>query len=175
MRKSIVFSIVLSTLLLAGCNIHYIQSAEEFRQYFRDSKSKSVKIDSFVVRRDFNQVARTMKKMANKCLRGRVKTVASGYGSHQVLIDRFTPTVRISRNKAELHFQIAHESGVYSPGKVPKNGFYVLVADATRVGRNKTRIDMYLPPRSYKNVIKAIKGWTKGTNYGCPDLTKVHG
>jgi hypothetical protein len=56
--------------------------------------------------------------------------------------------------------------------KEPEGGYYLMVFDAIRAGKNTTRIDYYGPSRGQDTMVKAIKGWANGENVGCPDLTK---
>ena len=54
----------------------------------------------------------------------------------------------------------------------PPAGHYLLVLDATPIGKNKSKIDFYGPKMGFDTMITAVKNWTKGKNLGCPDLTK---
>ena len=47
----------------------------------------------------------------------------------------------------------------------------MLVADAIKAGKNKTKVTMYYASVGSDSIVKAIKRWAKGKK-GCPDLTK---
>jgi hypothetical protein len=57
-------------------------------------------------------------------------------------------------------------------GKAPEGGDYYVVADATPLDRNRTRIDIYRPSIGANTLVRAITGWATGENVGCPDMTK---
>lgn len=85
---------------------------------------------------------------------------------------KYNPTVIHTKKRAELHLQQVHEKGVMNVSKVPPMGYYLMVVDAVPISKNETRIDYYGPSMGVDTITKAIKGWAKGTNMGCPDLTK---
>lgn len=167
-RKSLI-SLCLA-LLLAGCAIKHPQNAAEFRKEIPGATFGSKQ--SFEVNRSFDQVSNTFNKMAPKCLHKRVQSTSSGYMYSQVIVTDYNPTVIIGKNRTELHLQQDHIQGVMNVSKKPEGGYYLMVIDAEPLGKNKTRIDMYVPSIGYDHVVAAIKDWATGTNVGCPDLTK---
>lgn len=168
---SIVFSILTILTFLSGCAIGpHPQNAAEFRKALPGSMFG--KKDTFIVKRKFEHVANSFKKMAPKCLSKRVKSVSSGYMHHSVVVTDYKPTVVKKKNKVELHLQQDHIQGVMNVTKKPKGGYYMLVTDAFRAGKNKTKIEMYYASIGSDTIVKAIKGWASGKK-GCPDLTKL--
>lgn len=161
---------VLAIALLSGCGIKHPQTAEEFRKAVPGAFMGEV--ESFEVNRSFRAVAKSFKKRAPKCLNVRIKTVSQTHMSYQVIVTKYTPTVIVTKDRAELHVQEHHEQGVMKVSEMPKNGYYLVVADATPVGKKKTRIDLYRPSMGHDVMIKAIKGWATGKSKGCPDLAK---
>ena len=172
MRNSpLVLSFIALLVFLSGCAIGpHPQNASEFRKALPGSMFG--KKESFTVKRKLRDVAKSFKKMAPKCLRKRVKSTSSGYMHHQVVVTDYTPTVVKKKNKVELHLQQDHIQGVMNVTKKPKGGYYMLVTDAFKVGKNKTKIDMYYASMGSDSIIKAIKGWANGKK-GCPDMTKL--
>lgn len=169
--KFSVFIVMLSGIsLLSGCAGKMPQTANEFRQMAPGATFGGK--ETFEVNRSVGNVAGTFKKMANKCLSKRVQMVESGYMYHHVVVTKYTPTVKVSKNRAELYLQYEHEQGVMKVYEMPKNGYFLMVMDATGTGKNKTRIDFYRPSVGHQNIIEALKGWATGKNVGCPDLTK---
>lgn len=170
MQNRLGLSTFLVTALLSGCAVHQPQTADEFRSVAPGATFG--KHDSFSVKRRFDDVAKTFETQAYKCLDQRIQMTESGYKYHHVVVTKYTPTVLISENSAELHLQFEHEQGVVAVSEMPEKGYYLMVADATRVDENTTQIDMYRPSVGHQAVVTAVKGWATGENLGCPDMTK---
>lgn len=169
--NKLLFTLAIAAILTSGCAIHHPQSAEEFRQAAPGAFMG--KKETFEVNRAFKDVARTFQKKAPQCLNVRVKTVSQTTTSYQVLVTKYKPTVLVSNQRAELHIQQHHESGVINVSKEPEGGYYLVVTDAYPISKNKTKIVMYRPSMGFDVMIKAIKGWASGQNTGCPDMTKI--
>jgi len=171
MKRSVLTIFALLGVLLSGCAMKYPQTAAEFRRDI--PKSSFGEVESYTVKRSFNKISATFKKQAHKCLSKRITSTSSGYMHYQVIVTAYKPTLRLGKNKLELHLQQHHESGVLNIQKMPKGGYYYLVADASRVNARKTKIDLYYPSMGSDVIIKAIKDWVTGKNVGCPDMTKM--
>jgi len=170
MNNLIIRSLLLSCMFLAGC-VSHPQTAEEFRVAVPGAFMG--KVETFEVDRSFSTISNTMKRKAPECLDVTIKTTSQTTTSYQVIVTNYNPTVIVTDQRAELHLQQVHEQGVINVSKVPENGYYMLVMDATPISSNKTRIDMYRPSMGFDVLIKALKGWATGDNVGCPDLTKI--
>lgn len=157
--------------LLAACAMHYPQTAQEFREA-APGAFMAQKL-TFKVNRPWRAVARTFKARAPECLSGSVRTVSQSSSSYQNTVAVYKPTVVIGKRMVELSLQRHYASGVLVPGKEPPGGLYMLVADATPVGRHTTRIDIYGPSHGADPLIRAIRGWATGRELGCPDMTKI--
>ena len=92
--------------------------------------------------------------------------------SYQVIVTTYKPTVLVSADKAELHVQQHHAQGVLNVTKEPEGGYYLLVADASPINENRTKVDFYRPSMGHNVLVKATKGWATGENVGCPDFSK---
>ena len=169
--KYLIIPVAAALVSLSGCATHHPQTAEEFRQAAPGAFMG--KKETFEVDRSFKDVARTFQKKAPQCLNVRVKTTSQTTTSYQVIVTRYKPTVKVSSQRAELHVQQHHESGVLKVTKEPEGGYYLVVTDAYPVTKNKTRIVIYRPSMGFDVMIKAIKGWASGKNTGCPDMTKI--
>ena len=156
--------------LLAACAVQHPQNAEEFRQYVPGATFG--KVQTFEANRPFREVAKTFRAKAPECLEVAVRTVETGATSNINVLTTYTPTVVVSEKRAELHVQRSLKGNVIVPGKPPEGGDYYLVADATPLDRNRTRIDIYAPSIGANTLIRAVTGWATGENLGCPDLTK---
>lgn len=169
MRRTVLSTILIFILFLFGC-ASMPQTAEEFRKALPGAFMG--KVETFEVNRPFMDVAKTFQTMSPKCLDVRVKTISDTYQSHQVIVAKYTPTVIVTEEKAELYVQERHEAGVLAVRKEPEKGHFLMVVDAIPLDRNRTQITMYRPSKGRDVMVKAIKGWATGENVGCPDLTK---
>jgi hypothetical protein len=161
---------VLATSLFAGCAVRHPQTAAEFRAAAPGATFG--KKESFVVDRRFDEVAATFQEQAPKCLDTRIKMVESGHMYHHVVVTKYTPTILVSDDSAELHLQFIHEQGVMKVSEMPAKGYYLMVADASAMAGNRTQIDLYRPSIGYDTIVRAVKGWATGDQIGCPDLTQ---
>jgi hypothetical protein len=156
--------------LLAACAVPHPQNAEEFRQYVPTATFG--KVQSFEARRPFRDVAKTFQAKAPECLNIAVRTVETSSTSNINVLTTYKPTVVVNEKRAELHVQRTLKGNVIVPGKPPEGGDYFLVADATPLDRNRTRVDIYSPSMGATTLVRAVTGWATGENVGCPDMTK---
>lgn len=156
--------------LLGACAIQHPQNADEFRQFV--PTSSFAKIESFEANRPFRDVAKTFQAKAPECLNTAVRTIERTSTSSMNILTTYKPTVVVTQQRAEVHVQRTLKGNVIVPGKVPEGGDYFIVADATPLDRNRTRIDIYAPKMGSSTLIRAITGWATGENVGCPDMTK---
>lgn len=154
----------------SGCAGKMPQTAEEFRQVVPGAMFG--KIDTFEVNRPFKEVAATFQQMAPKCLNMRIESRSYGNKSAQYVVSRYTATVVVATGKAELHLQERHEKGVIAVYKEPENGHYMMVVDAIPIDAKRTKIVTYHFSVGKEALRTAVAGWAKGTDSGCPDLTK---
>jgi len=160
----------LAVLAAAGCSMQMPQNADEFRQQLPGAFMGSVQ--TFESNRSLRDIGRTFQSRAPECLSVRIRTVSQTSTSYQNIVATYKPTVLVTEKRAEIHLQRHYERGVITPGKEPDGGHYMLVADATPLDRNKTRIDIYGPKMGADAIIRAISAWAKGESTGCPDMTK---
>jgi hypothetical protein len=157
--------------LFWGCAQNYPQNAQEFRQMVPGAFMG--KQQSFEANRPLRDIAKTFEARAPECLNVSVRTVSQSATSYQNILATYKATVVSTPEKAELHLQRHYQRGVIVAGKEPPGGLYMLVADATPIGKSKTRIDIYSPSVGADVLIRAITGWATGQNLGCPDMTKT--
>jgi hypothetical protein len=170
MNYRVLLTTLITTVSLSGCVGHMPQTADEFRKELPGAFLGEV--EKFDVNRSYTDIGKTFQKMAPKCLDVRIKSTSQSSTSYQVVVTKWHPTVKITKQKTELHIQQLHEQGVMNVYKVPPNGYYMMVVDATPTGKNKSQVTMYRSSVGNETLIKAIKGWASGKNLGCPDLTK---
>ncbi|HZW12887.1 MAG TPA: hypothetical protein VFF81_06820 [Noviherbaspirillum sp.] len=158
-----------STTLLSAC-ISLPQTPAEVREAGKTG-STFFTLESIEVQRPFPEVARTFAKKAPECLEFALTSTSKpvfGIGSQTSTYAWGKPTLRIDKDKAELHFQ---GKFVNMLGKVPPDGWYYMVADAYPLSKNKTKVDIYWARAPL--VVEAVKGWATGENLGCPDPTQI--
>ena len=165
MNRTRVLAVIFVTLL-SGCG-GYAMTAAEFREQVK--KSSMATRETFEVKRPFAEVVRTFQKKAPECLSFSLVSTTQptiGYASSHVYA-KAKPTVVISANKAELHFQVKLQGDMLTE---PPGGAYYLVADTYPVSKDRTRVDIY---RGRSAVIaQAIRAWASGDDQGCPDPTR---
>ena len=163
-------SAALALCLAAAC-AQMPQTAEEFRKAVPGAMM--AKTDRYEVNRPLREVAATFRRKAPECLNMTVRTVSRTSTSYQNILTQYTATVIVSGERAELHVQQEHKTGVIYPSKPPAGGPYILVADALAQPGGRTVVQFYGPSRGYDVLYRAIQGWASGANLGCPDLTKI--
>lgn len=157
-------------LFFNGCSIHHPQTAEEFRLGVPTAFLGGV--ETFEVDRSYKDIGKTFQKKAPQCLGVTIESVSQSSTSYSRIVTTYNPSVQITDKRAELHLQQEYKSGVMTVSKVPPGGYYIFVVDATPIGKNKSKVDIYGPTMGYDTLIRAFKGWATGKNMGCPDLTQ---
>ena len=168
MNTPYLFCATLVGTLLSGCVGHMPQSADEFRTELPGAFMGEV--EKFEVNRSYTDIGKSFQKMAPKCLDVRIKTTSQTNMSYQVIVTKWNPTVKITDQKAELHIQQLHEQGVLNVYEAPEKGYYTMVVDAIPTGNNSSQVVMYRASVGNKTLNKAIRGWARGENIGCPNL-----
>jgi hypothetical protein len=158
-----------SAFALAACAQHP-QNAEEFRQLV--PTSSFARVQTFEANRPFREVAKSFQAKAPECLNIAVRTRETSATSSVNILTTYKPTVVVTEKRAEVHVQRSFKGNVIVPGKPPEGGDYFVVADATPLDRNRTRVDIYAPKMGSGTLVRAITGWATGENVGCPDMTK---
>lgn len=161
---------VVAVLLLQAC-APMPQTAEEFRK--AAPGAFMAKTESYEVNRALREVAAAFRRKAPECLNVEVRTVSQTTTSYQNILTAYKPTVLVTPERAELHVQQLHKTGVIYPSKPPEGGTYLVVADAYPLAGNRTRIQLFGPAKGYDVLYRAIRGWATGDNLGCPDMTKI--
>ena len=170
MKRTLTLATLALAALLAGCVTSHPQNARDFRAAVPGAFM--AKVEKYEVSQPYEQVAARFQKMAPKCLDVTVKTTSRTNTSYQVIVTDYKPTVIVGKERAELHVQEHHAQGVMKVTAEPQGGYYLMVVDAIKAGKDKTRIEYYGPSTGYETMVRAIKGWASGENVGCPDLTK---
>lgn len=167
--------IVLVSGLASGCATAPMpQTAEEYRQIVAKDEIFGTLFETYEVNQPYSKVAATLKAKAKECLDLKLAFEQCIKRSCQDFDVFYTPTVLSQARKTELHVQWRRtpENAIYTNGKPPAKGPYILVADAVPAGNGKTRMNIYTTKHVYTLLPPAIKHWASGTNMGCPNLAQ---
>ena len=169
-RRTLAVWIPALALCSSAC-FHMPQTADEFRQAV--PRSFSAKHQSYEVERDYRKVAAALQRRGPQCLNVSVEVTSRGHGSSSHWIDHYKPTVVVGKQRTELHLQQHKEMKMLiKPHKEPEGGYYMLVVDAERLGRNRVKVDMYAPRLGYDHLVEAVDAWIRGTHDLCPDMAE---
>jgi len=170
-KKRFYLASAAAVLLFAGCSTP--QTPEEYRAAVR--KYPLLSVDTMQIDRPLSEVTKDFKTRAPECLNIRVSNLeANGMSDSQVVtrvIKEYHASVVENPGKTELYVQETNIQGVHTIGKRPKDGFFVMVADAVAVGDNKTELTLYHPTLD-KPIGPAVEGWATGKNLDCPFQAK---
>jgi hypothetical protein len=148
-------------------------SPNEFREAV--GKSSLAVVQSVDADKPYRQVADTLRKKAQECLTVTAHSSGPVFQGNTVVTEHsrttYKPTVTETEGRTELAVQA--DFGNSTPlQKPPKDGFYVLVADATPAGTNATRITIYRGSLGKaKEIDNAIRAWARGESTACPNLS----
>jgi hypothetical protein len=170
LRKTSQVALIALAFAVAGCGMAP-KNAQEFRQATRDGVRLGLtSMETFEVERPLREVSSTLRRKASECLNVSVNWSATNtYGNTRSGVHTYKPTFLANADKAELHLQRKRSGGGDVDVGAPADGFYDVVVDAIPVSPKRTRIEIY---QGDKLMRTALRGWAKGDNLGCPDLTK---
>ncbi len=163
--------IVIAAVAVSGCvtSSSIPMNAGEFRSVIKRD-SKYVGKESYEVPVSMDRVVANLSKLAPKCFNTTVKTTASNaFGRVGKSYFHYKATVIPGKAKAEVHVQRYNEGDEVFL-KMPKDGIYTVVADASKLSHNKTRVDVYYDKTFGTPVAEAIKGWAHNKKLKCPVL-----
>ena len=172
MKYAISMLFILSAFLFSGCSMKQAQTAQEFR--LMAPKSSYGAHDTITVKNSYSSVVNNFKKKTKKCLTVELLlTTTNQYGQtmgEQTL--SYTPTLVVGKSKSELSLQKNVSGDGMIMGKVPDKGMYILVADITPAGKNKTRLDIYRNTYGTEIIVDAVNNWATGKSLACPAWPK---
>ena len=163
-------SLALAAALLSGCAMNYPQTREEFRQGLVSSDSSFKFIDTYVAKRRFEDLVKSLKENVQQCFNQDVTTTRTQGGMTTMnQTDEWRTTIEvINRNRAEITTQMAMK-GAFVPAKVPPGGFYVTAVDIERLTPSSTKLSYYGSTSSgSKERWDLIKQWSDGKPTPCP-------
>jgi hypothetical protein len=171
MRLLSIASIVLLQLHLSGCagTGGAPMTAEDFRMASIGAADSEV--ETFEVDRSFDSVVSTFRRKAPECLDKTVRTAPRMSGGEAV-VSKWTPTLIVGADKAELHIQRLYEQGVVRERGEPAKGQFMMLVDIVPASMKKTRIEIYRPTQGVHTLLRGVRSWATGKDIVCPDLSK---
>jgi hypothetical protein len=167
MRK---FALVLGiSVLLSGCASMDPQTRDEYRTAVDGGRPFSMK-ESFVTKRGFDEVVRTLRQKSDECFNVNIKTTRKQDGmTTMATTDEVRTVIRVVNSKrAELTMQ-TNPKGIVMLNKVPEGGFYRMAIDIDRLTAGTTRLTYYGSSTDHgKRRLAVIKQWSDGKQAGCP-------
>jgi len=160
----------MAAAVLSGCAMNYPQTREEFRQQIVASDSRFKFIDTYVAKRRFDDVVKSLQANVVQCFDQNVTTTrAQGGITTMNQTDEWRSSVRVvNRNRAEVTTQMAMK-GAIVPGKVPPGGLYMTAVDIERLTPSTTKLSYYGSTSSgSKERWDLVKQWSDGKPTPCP-------
>lgn len=165
-------SLAAPLLMAAATSAHAIdvpQTREEFVKAVADG-AKMTTVETFTVDQSFGRIYGLLEEKSSSCLDVLVKR--SGFVGNQMHVTSsdYNPTLRkVGRGRAQFALQVVHRPRGIGH-KPPAGGLFVMAADITAVGKNKTRIDLYRPKMGFGKIRKALHKWAAGEDARCPKI-----
>jgi hypothetical protein len=167
MRKLSFFASLI--ILVSGCASMDPQTRDEYRAAVDGGRPFSMK-ESFVAKRGFDEVVKTLRQKSDECLNVNIKTTRKQDGmTTMATTDEVRTAVHVVNSKrAELTMRMNHK-GIIMLNKMPEGGFYRMAIDIDRLTAGTTRLTYYGPSTDYgKRRLAVIKQWSDGRQTGCP-------
>jgi hypothetical protein len=167
MRKLSFFASLI--ILVSGCASMDPQTRDEYRAAVDGGRPFSMK-ESFVAKRGFDEVVKTLRQKSDECLNVNIKTTRKQDGmTTMATTDEVRTAVRVVNSKhAELTMRM-NPKGIIMLNKVPEGGFYRMAIDIDRLTAGTTRLTYYGPSTDHgKRRLAVIKQWSDGKQAGCP-------
>lgn len=172
--KKIIAAIFIASL--ASCaSLSFPQNATEFKaSVVKYDKSR---VDRYTVNRSVHRVAKSWKTQAKKCLNVRVTQRIIQSGTYHPDSHRdFRTVIRQGKRTIGVDLKSKMSRQVLLGSNKPADGFfYVLTAEATSIGNNKTRIKVYrgTGKKGQSVLSKQFYRWAQGKSTACPDMIKL--
>ncbi len=171
---------------LAAC-ANWPQNPQEFRERAKNGPHQDL-VENIDVSRPLAEVSAALHKQSAACLNQKVtlKMMMSnvngrgGYTGGGIVRNAGTATYKSTFASGGSKVEVAVQRKVEGTkeievGTVPEGGAYRVVADATALSANRTRLDIY---RMFYNdhtdeaIRDAFIHWAKGDSLGCPVLDR---
>lgn len=140
------------------------QTPEEVRQGVERGAALTQK-QEYEIKRPFERVFKDVKAHADRCLNVTVTgSTPTPYGPMQESVRYRSRSNKLNGTKGVTLLQ----QDARATGKMPEEGYFVMVNDVDRVAARRTRLTMYGPSIGYDNVFEAIHDWARGRKRECP-------
>src|SRR5215813_7217873 len=168
MRNAIITAF--TAAVVSSCSTNYPQTREEFRQGLVSSDSSFKFVDTYVAKRRFEDVVKSLQQNVASCFNQDVTTTRTQGGITTMnQTDEWRTTVKVvNKNLAELTTQQTMK-GAIVPVKVPPGGFYVTAVDIERATATTTKLSYYGSTSSgSKERWDLVRQWSDGKPTPCP-------
>jgi len=100
-------------------------------------------------------------------------TTGAMYGPIRSSVRYNSSARKLTKTSGQLVIQMGTRAAI-GP-KMPPGGFYNLVVDVIKTGKNKTTLNFYGPKIGFKKVYSAIEAWGRGEQKKCPKFAGYGG
>lgn len=170
--------VAFALVLTAGCaSAPTPQNAAEYRDAMKQG-GFGTKIETLKVERPYADVSATLAAKVDECLQvTMLKSTCYQKGNCAEREETYTPTVFKGADKTEIHVQWKRTpwDSIFLGGPPPEDGTYIAVMDVMPSEGGVTNVTLYTASIEHlQTVPNALKSWAKGTNLGCPDLSRSY-
>lgn len=163
---------VCSTSILAlclGCNIHVVQSREEFVSAVRQGRGPT-EVCELTVDKPMRRIVALLRDRSDACVAVTVRRSGVAGGTPYASANRYNPTLKIHGKRAQYTVQIDQSPRPVGPDKYPDGGLYLVAADLEAHKPGHTRVAIYRPTMGHGELMEALEQWLRGKPTECPDL-----
>jgi hypothetical protein len=161
--------VISCAIVLSGCS-SYPQTRDDFRKSIRSGAGYSY-TDSYVAKRPFDDVVRTLKQKVDQCFQANVTTTRTTAGGMTTMrqTDEYRAVIRvIDKNHAEFTSQVAMKGAILLE-KMPEGGYYKAAMDIQRISPTTSKLTYYGDSlEGSKAVWAALRKWSDGVLVACP-------
>ena len=169
MQANGLFVAALGAILIAGCSSQFPQTREEYRQLVVSSDSRFKLVDTYVVKRRFDDVVNSLQRNVPECFDQNVTTTRRQGGMTTMnQTDEWRNTVEVKdKNHAEITTQQMMKGAITI--KMPPGGYYMGAVDIDRLTPATTKLSFYGTTSSgSKERWDLIRQWSDGKSTPCP-------
>ena len=146
------------------------QSAQEFRDQFRDGATRGGTKEERTIDRPLQQVIADVRKNADMCFNVVTshsgQNSAAGFGQTRMKI-----TYRSTTTRTESMGELLVRMIVPYAGRQPEGGYFAVLGDMEAVSPTKTRLTVYgSNGSSWSEPIESVFTWAGGKARSCPKL-----
>ena len=144
------------------------QTGDEFRAAV--SGKRGGRMTTHMVNRDYKRVLDFFTKKAKTCLNVTIRSRKwVGYVENSV-VEYNLKMKRGDSRSTDFTLQMRQIAPRGIGPKMPKDGYYVFMADFKAEPGGKTKVNLYGARFGYKKLFRAAKAWSEGQDKPCPKM-----